>query len=367
MQVLVLGGTQFNGLALVHELVRQGHEVTILNRGQTKAVLPEGLKRLYGDRTDHEQMREVLSGRSFDAVYDLTAYHRADVELMVEIFEGNTDHYIFASSTVIYAASDIMPITEDFPLERGETQIEYGQGKIDGEDFLRQRRSETGLRFTIAPFSMVFGPRNIIPDREQRMFSRLLQGRPILLPADGMTLLQLCHVDDQARALVALMGNEAAMGERVNITNPAVVTDVGYVTTMAEVLGVTPDVVYVPAGVMDAMWDGELRFDHGADAKMNIDIRSSSDGRSERTGPSPLRTRFKLATVNQRLAPNIHRWNRSTFFSVEKLQRLTGWQPEHDLRSMIEHTYGWFQDEGIAATVDFDWTFEDQVLDHVNS
>jgi len=232
-----------------------------------------------------------------------------------------------------------MPIAEHFSLERGADQIEYGQGKIDGEDFLRERRAATGLPFTIVPFSMVFGPRNILPDREQRMFRRLLDGRPILLPADGMTLLQVCHVEDQARALVALMGNEAAMGERVNITNPAVVTDFGYVSTMADVLGVDPDLVYVPASVMDAMWDGELVFDHGAAAKTNIDIRSSDDGKKRRDGPSPLRTRFKLATVNQRLAPNIHRWNRSTFFSVEN----------------------------IADTVDFDWTFEDQILDHLKS
>ena len=48
-----MGGTQFNGLALVHELVRQGHDVTIVNRGQTDAPLPEGINRLYADRTDH--------------------------------------------------------------------------------------------------------------------------------------------------------------------------------------------------------------------------------------------------------------------------------------------------------------------------
>ena len=32
MRVLVMGGTQFNGLALVHELARCGHDVTIVNR-----------------------------------------------------------------------------------------------------------------------------------------------------------------------------------------------------------------------------------------------------------------------------------------------------------------------------------------------
>ena len=46
MDVLVMGGTQFNGLALVHELARAGHRVTILNRGKTEAALPVGIARL---------------------------------------------------------------------------------------------------------------------------------------------------------------------------------------------------------------------------------------------------------------------------------------------------------------------------------
>lgn len=54
MRVLVMGGTQFNGLALVHELVRQGHEVTVCNRGRTESDIPDSVGRLVADRTDHE-------------------------------------------------------------------------------------------------------------------------------------------------------------------------------------------------------------------------------------------------------------------------------------------------------------------------
>ena len=42
MRVLVMGGTQFNGLALVRELARHGHDVTVLNRGKTPVELPRG-------------------------------------------------------------------------------------------------------------------------------------------------------------------------------------------------------------------------------------------------------------------------------------------------------------------------------------
>ena len=60
MKVLVMGGTKFNGLALVWELCQAGHDVTILNRGKTAANLPGGVHRLYADRNDMGALRTAL-------------------------------------------------------------------------------------------------------------------------------------------------------------------------------------------------------------------------------------------------------------------------------------------------------------------
>ncbi len=54
MKVLVVGGSQFNGFALVQELVRRGHDVTVVNRGRTDAPFPDGVRRLTADRTDRD-------------------------------------------------------------------------------------------------------------------------------------------------------------------------------------------------------------------------------------------------------------------------------------------------------------------------
>ena len=51
VKVLVMGGTRFNGVALVNELVKYGHDVTILNRGKSEARVPHSVRRLYADRT----------------------------------------------------------------------------------------------------------------------------------------------------------------------------------------------------------------------------------------------------------------------------------------------------------------------------
>ena len=46
MNVLVIGGTRFVGLHLVYQLLREGHQVTALNRGLTPGDLPPEVERL---------------------------------------------------------------------------------------------------------------------------------------------------------------------------------------------------------------------------------------------------------------------------------------------------------------------------------
>ena len=364
MKVLVMGGTQFNGLALVQELVRTGHDVTILNRGKTEAPIPRSVRRLYGDRTDHDRMRELFRDEEFDCVQDMSAYHPEDVELMIELFRGSTGHYVFASSTVIYATSGVLPITEDHPVDRGEKQNEYGMHKLLCEDILVREHRTSGFPATIVPFSMVFGPRNIMPDREQRMFARMLAGRPVLIPGDGHTLGQVGHVDDQARALRMMMGNPITFGKRYNCTGAQYYSDEGYVDTFASVLGVEPRKVFVPAPVMDDLWDGRLELDLGVQAKALIDIRTSGAAQA-RARAAEGRRLFALSRLVQRIAPNLHRWNSSTLFSIERLRQDIGWTPEYTFRGMVEHTYDWYRRERLDESLTFDWTFEDALLAHV--
>jgi nucleoside-diphosphate-sugar epimerase len=296
-------------------------------------------------------------------VADISAYHPEDVELMLELFLGKIGHYIFASSTVIYAPSAILPITEDDPVDRGEDQIEYGMHKILCEDILLHEHRQRGFPATVVPFSMVFGPRNAILDREQRMFVRLLSGRPILIPGDGTALGQVGHVDDQARALRMLMGNPATFGKRYNVTGSQWFSDEGYVDTFAEVVGVEPRKVFIPADVMDDLWDGRLHLGEGRRTERIMDARPTPSAAQLQVMYG---RRQPLAILVQKLAPNLHRWNSNVIFSIDRVRRDVGWEPEYTFRSMVEHTYGWFRDEGLHEVRRFDFTFEDQLLTHLS-
>ena len=76
------------------------------------------------------------------------------------------------------------PRTEDGPTM---PTTPYGASKLAAEELFRQWASGgANRRALIIRPCVVFGPRNFAPQRESLMFTRLLMGRPILIPGDGM-------------------------------------------------------------------------------------------------------------------------------------------------------------------------------------
>jgi nucleoside-diphosphate-sugar epimerase len=84
------------------------------------------------------------------------------------------------------------------------------------------------------------------------MFLRLLQGRPILVPHAGLVVGSYGHVDDLCEAMITMACSPASAGEVFNVSGESL--DVNrYVSVLAEVVGVQPDVVYVPDALLPAL------------------------------------------------------------------------------------------------------------------
>lgn len=341
MKVLVVGGSRFNGYHLVRELVFAGHEVAVLNRGVTPVTFPAGVRRIQADRKDHARLKEALGNEDFDCVQDISAYTPDDVQSIVDLLDGRTGHYIFASSAVVYAASRIMPLTEDSPVELGPQQQEYGRNKILCERHLTTAWRQRRFPVTIARFAMVLGPRNAVADREQRMWVRLLRGREILIPGDGTTLGMVGHVEDEARALRRMMLDPRTFGQIYNVTGKDYFTDEGYVDTLAEIAGVKANKVFVPPHIMDEYAPGGVLDG----ARLGFP-QAPSSGRS----------------VIPRLAPHIHGWRASVLVSTKKLQDDLSYGQLHTFRSGEAQTYEWFQREGLLDRLQFDFSCEDALL-----
>ena len=62
MRVLLIGGTEFISLHVLQALLRDGHEVAVLNRGRRPGRLPAGVSTIVADRTEHGALARALGG-----------------------------------------------------------------------------------------------------------------------------------------------------------------------------------------------------------------------------------------------------------------------------------------------------------------
>lgn len=323
MDTLVLGGTRFVGLHLVQLLHSQGHSVAVLNRGRSPGRLPPDVDRIVADRSDPTQVAAALKGRRFDAAFDISAYTPDELRPAIDALEGNVGAYVFCSTVAVYALSEVAPIREDAPLNRGPEADSYSRGKILCEDLLMERFNTNGFPATIVRPPYVYGPDDHIGERLFSVFARLSRGRPVIAPGDGLSLTHSVHVDDLASAFAAVAGRGEALGQAYNAAAPEAITFNGYVDVIASIMGVEAQVVHVGARDYATMLE-EL---------------------------SPLRASeiFDLA------------WRESQVYSTEKLRRQLGWSPTYDMRGGLEMTYRWWLEQGLDEEP-FDFSADDRAL-----
>lgn len=114
MNVLVIGGTRFQGRYLVNELLNAGHAVTVFHRGSHTVDPRSNLTDLIGDRNDPEDLAQLARDK-FDACIDTCAYFPTQILLLSDVL--NTLQYCLISSVYVYADQDAL-LSEDAPLSR---------------------------------------------------------------------------------------------------------------------------------------------------------------------------------------------------------------------------------------------------------
>ena len=261
MRVLVAGGTEFISLHLVQALLRDGHQVTVLNRGRQPGRLPAGVRSIVADRKDHPGLQKALAGERFDGLVDVTYAPTLgeDVEALLDA-PAAVGHVLFVSTGRVYDHARPIPFDEDTP--RNLYWGEYAKNKIAGEEVLLRRHAERGLPVTIVRPTHVYGPLNT-RNNETFFFDRLVRDRPVLVPDGGGWLRQFGHVADLADAMAAMLGVPAAFGRSYNITGEESITQVGFVELIASVMKRPLTLVFAPtpAGGKPAPFGQNLVYD----------------------------------------------------------------------------------------------------------
>src|SRR5262245_23023897 len=151
-KILVFGGTDFLGPAVVDALMADGHTVTIFNRGVTNPDLLPKVEKLKGFRSadPNDQDLSALARRRFDVAIDVWPNDPDVVASAAEFLKDRTNHYLFVSSVGAYdhklfAKPDV--ITEDAPTQPwNEPGSQYNRNKAESE---RRLQKIIGERLTI--------------------------------------------------------------------------------------------------------------------------------------------------------------------------------------------------------------------------
>jgi nucleoside-diphosphate-sugar epimerase len=322
MRVLVMGGTEFISLHLLRALLARGHEPTVFNRGRHPDRLPAGVGQIVGDRKDHAGLRERLAGRRFDGVFDVTYAPTLpeDVTALLDALPGSP-HVVFVSTCRVYDHALPIPYSEETP--RSLYWGEYARHKIGGEDALFARHRADGLPVTVVRPTHVMGPLNT-RNNETFFMDRIHRGRPVLVPGHGGWLRQFGHVEDLAEVMAALLGDRRAYGQAYNVMGEDVISQVGFVELIAEVIGRPVTLRHFDPALLKA-------FDK----------------------PGPV--------FGQNLVYECHAVHTTT-----KVRAELGLRPRYTLHAGLAQTWEWYRaQKGTERPVDF--SFEDQLLSKIGA
>ncbi len=203
--VLILGGTGFVGSPLAGTLRQGGWNITVINRDRHKDSV-EGIERLVADRNDISQMRNVgrmLTGRSFDAILDVSSYELPRTQLAWRCLASQTSHWIHLSSARVYSRAT-EPDHKESDLTGGSPLWgHYSEEESDAERFLMSQASS--CRVTILRHTYLYGPKDAV-GREDFVWRRLLRNYPLVVPEPKQDVhIQFLHVDDLVRAMESVL------------------------------------------------------------------------------------------------------------------------------------------------------------------
>ena len=213
LRVLVLGGTNFVGPAIVARGLEAGHSVTLFNRGITRPHLFGDVEKLQGDRRQGmDGLAALARSRTWDAVIDVWATDDALVQDAVRLLAGRADYYFYISSIAAYRSFARPGVREDAPLRVEEEG--YGGEKARAEEAIGKAFAG---RFGVARCPPIFGP--LDPGASLHYWLRVFARRPqVLAPIAEGSAIQLIDVRDVARWTI-----DAVEARRVGVYN--VMTD----------------------------------------------------------------------------------------------------------------------------------------------
>lgn len=217
MRYLVTGGAGFIGSHIVHELLRRGHSVAVLDdfssgKEQNLSGLLGKIDVLQNSITDLEMTRAAARGADYiihlaartsvpRSVEDPIGNNLVNVDgtlnVLVAAREAGVRRVVFSASSAAYGESPSLPKIESMP---AEPISPYGVSKLVGESYCHVFSRTYGLETVSLRYFNVFGPRQDPSSQYSGVLSRfitaVIAGQPPTVFGDGEQSRDFTYVDN---------------------------------------------------------------------------------------------------------------------------------------------------------------------------
>lgn len=281
MHFLVTGGAGFIGSHLVDSLIRDGHEVTVLDNFDPfypRAIKDAHVARHAGNPRYHLaeiDLRDAAALESlagpFDAIVHLAAkagvrpsiedpigYQETNVRGTQNLLEmarrRNVRQFVFASSSSVYGVNPRVPWREEDHVLQPISP--YASTKVSGELLGHVYSHLYGIRFVALRFFTVYGPRQR-PDLAIHKFAKLMaEGKPVPMFGDGSTRRDYTFVDDIVAGVRAAIDYAGSPYEVINLGNNQTVSLREMIEGLEGALGMKAEIERLPmqAGDVPQTW-----------------------------------------------------------------------------------------------------------------
>ena len=254
MRVAVLGATGHIGSWLVPRLVRGGHEVVAVSRGQRAPYhdAPEWAfaQRVTMDRAEAERdgtHGTQVAAMKADVVIDLICFELGSATALVDALRERVALLLHCGTLWVHGAPRFCPVSESAVREPFG---EYGIRKAAIEHYLLEEASR-GFPVSVLHPGHISGPGwvpiNPAGNLDIEVFAKLARGDILLLPDSGGARLQHVHVDDVAQAFALAVENEKeAIGHAFHVAAREPVTMRDYAEQVAAWFGREAWLEYAP-------------------------------------------------------------------------------------------------------------------------
>ena len=231
-RALVTGGAGFIGSYLCKELIKKGHEVTVidnLSMGK-KENLPEGVDFILGDIIDESMVKEVVINKGIDIIFHEAA--RVSIRTSIDHFYDDAENnimgtlnllrackdssvkkFIYASSMAVYADSNVPePINEDFTTNPISP---YGASKLSSEIYCMMIADTLGIDCVALRYFNTYGKGQTFTPYVGVItifVNHIRNGEPLTIYGDGNQCRDFVHASDIVQANILAMEKKGIRG-----------------------------------------------------------------------------------------------------------------------------------------------------------